>query len=44
VNDLIAAAIWFGITTGHYALTREHSTPRRFLPHFERAATGSQGY
>jgi len=34
VNDLIAAAIWFGITTGHYTLTGECSTPRRFPPHF----------
>lgn len=44
IIPVITAAFWSGLTTGHYALTRECSTPRRFLPYFERAATGSRGY
>jgi hypothetical protein len=44
VIPVITAAFWSGLTTGHYALTRECSTPRRFLPYFERAATGSRCY
>jgi hypothetical protein len=45
VISVITAAFWSGLTTGHYAIsTRECSTPRRFLPYFERAATGSRGY
>jgi hypothetical protein len=43
VIPVITAAFWSGLTTGHYAVTRECSTPRRFLPYFERAATGSRG-
>jgi hypothetical protein len=44
VIPAITAAFWSGLTTGHYAITRGYSTPRRFLPYFERAATGSRGY
>jgi hypothetical protein len=44
VIPAITAAFWSGLTTGHYAITRECSTPRRFLPYFERAATRSRGY
>jgi hypothetical protein len=44
VIPVITVAFWSGLTTGHYAITREYSTPRRFLPYFERAATGSRGY
>ncbi|HEX7161129.1 MAG TPA: hypothetical protein VF223_07815, partial [Trebonia sp.] len=43
VIPVITAAFWSGLTTGHYAITRECSTPRRFLLYFERAATGSRG-
>jgi hypothetical protein len=43
VIPVITAAFWSGLTTGHYAITRECSTPRRFLPYFGRAATGSRG-
>jgi hypothetical protein len=44
VIPVVTAAFWSGLTTGHYAITRECSAPRRFLPYFERAATGSRGY
>jgi hypothetical protein len=44
VIPAITAAFWSGLTTGHYAITRGYSTPRRFLPYFERAGTGSRGY
>jgi hypothetical protein len=44
VIPVITAAFWSGLTTGHYAITRECSTPRRFLPYFQRAPTGSRGY
>jgi hypothetical protein len=43
VIPVITAAFWSGLATGHCAITRECSTPRRFLPCFERAATGSRG-
>jgi hypothetical protein len=43
VIPVITAAFWSGLTTGHYAVTRECSTPRRFLPYFECAATRSRG-
>jgi hypothetical protein len=44
VVPVVTAAFWSGLTTGHYAITGECSTPRRFLPYFERATTGSRGY
>ena len=44
VIPVITAAFWSGLTTGHYAITGECSTPRRFLPCFERAAAGSRGW
>jgi hypothetical protein len=44
VIPVITAAFWSGLTTGHYAVTRECSTPRRFLPYFGRAVAGSRGY
>lgn len=31
VSGLIAAAIWFGITTGYYTLAGQYSIPRKFL-------------
>jgi hypothetical protein len=43
VIPVITAAFWSSLATGHYAITRECSTPRRFLPYFERATTGSRG-
>jgi hypothetical protein len=43
VIPVITAAFWSGLTAGHCAITRECSTPRRFLPYFERATTGSRG-
>lgn len=43
VSRVITAAFWAGLTTGHYAITREVSTPRRFLPYFGSSAAGTWG-
>jgi hypothetical protein len=44
VIPVITAGFWSGLTTRHYAITGECSTPRRFLPYFESAAPGSRGW
>jgi hypothetical protein len=44
IIPVITAAFWPGLTNGHFAITREYSTPRRFLPCFEGAAAGGRGY
>jgi hypothetical protein len=43
VSQVITAAFWSGLTTGHYAITRRFSTPGKFRPYFQSAATGSRG-
>jgi hypothetical protein len=44
IMPVITAAFWSGLTTGHYTIAgRNFLTPRRFMPYFERAATGSRG-
>jgi hypothetical protein len=43
ISQVITAAFWSGLTTGHYAITREFSTPHKFRPYFQSAATGSRG-
>jgi hypothetical protein len=44
VIPAITAAFWSGLTTGHYAITREYSTPAGSCPYFEGTAPGGRGY
>jgi hypothetical protein len=44
VSAAAPLTVMAGVAPIALAITRECSTPRRFLPYFERAATGSRGY
>jgi hypothetical protein len=44
ISPLITAAFWSGLTTGHYTITGQVFTPRKFLPSSGYADFGSRGH